>query len=122
MTAPTEADIREAIAARATLWPNDNPRTALADAIEDFGSFMRRPVHLILDGINDVGMTEADEADVWTDLRPSEALDLERIYREAVEEAKEAVEAAIVDVMVAAALRFAEAHPDAPRAKVAQPV
>jgi hypothetical protein len=117
MTAPTEAEIREAIRLRTELFPSDNPQKALRMAIEDFGSFMHGPAYNALENPDprDEPST-ADADDIWTDLRPSEAMDLERLYQEAVELAVHDVELLIARAFTAAALRFVELHPDAPRA------
>lgn len=56
---------------------------------------------------------------MWaSDLRPSEAIRLREIAQEGIARATERARAAIVDELVAAALRFAEEFPDAPGAKV----
>lgn len=119
MAAPTEAEIREAIEARCEHWPQDNPSTKLIEAIGAFGDFMYSPSYEILKSPDDLtSPSEAsDPGQVWTDLRPTEARDLDRLYEAALIRATERTEAAIVEEFVAAALRFAELHPDAPRAQ-----
>ena len=82
---------------------------------------MHGPAYEVLDSPDaplDPAEFPAEGDDIWCDLRPSEARDLDRIYVEAVGEATAAAERAIVDAFVQAGLRFAEIHPNAPRAKV----
>lgn len=120
-TAPTEAEIREAIRLRCELWPTDDPRKPLREAIESFGDFMHSPAYDVLASPDEppTEVAVALSADVvWVDLRPSEARDLERLYREAADRAVADAEAVAIDAFAAAAVRFVELHPDAPRARV----
>jgi hypothetical protein len=119
-TAPTEAEIHQAIAVRTKLWPEDNPRNKLQEAIEAYGDFMYSPAFDVL-GSPDLPPSEPRDAstgDLWWDLRPSEARDLEDLYRAAVQGALLNCEREITELLTGAALAFAERHPDAPRARV----
>lgn len=118
-TPPTEAEVREALRLRAELYPGDDPRKILANAVDAFGQFMHSPAWDVLESpdprsADNLGDPGAD--DIWTsDLRPSEARDLMTAFEGGRGEAMAAAEAAIVDAFVVAALRFAERHPGAPR-------
>ncbi len=118
MTPPTEAEIREAIALRTTLYV-DNPVKHLREVVEDFGAFMHGPAFAILESSDPRGDEDPSEADdIWgNDLRPSEAKALMFYFQEAVERAVSDARAAIEAAFVDAALRFAAEFPDAPRAK-----
>lgn len=121
MTAPTEADIREALQLRPELWPNDNPTKHLGEVVVDFASFLTSPAFDALENPDSRAPEDLSNAadDVWaSDLRPSEAVRLREIAQEGIARATERAQAAIVDELVAAALRFAEEFPDAPRARV----
>lgn len=81
---------------------------------------MTHPAYVALELPDDRSelLTTTEPGDVWrSDLRPSEAIRLRQIAREARERAKHRAQEAIVEELVAAALRFAEEYPDAPRAK-----
>ncbi len=118
-TAPTEAEIREAIRARIENYPSDDPRTPLREAIKGLAGILRGPAYDTLespDPRDGNGMATAPE-DLWSgDLRPSEALVLRRHGEAAVERAFERAMALIVEEIVAAALAAAAEIPDAPRA------
>lgn len=123
MTAPTEAEIRQAIRLQSEAWPDDSPAAHLRDVVEDFGSFMHGPAYAVLDSPDPLDPDEPDSVgDVWgRDLRASEAKALEFYYQEAFERAFSDGRAAIESAFVEAALRFAAEFPDAPRAKVPVP-
>ena len=122
--APTKEEIREAVEERsiyqsagATV-PRGGETPLLAalrgiaedysDPIADAG----RAVHR-----GDFSDPTADTG-LWRDLRRSEADELVEIVDLACMRAAIAAERVIVEELVAAGLRFAELHPDAPRAKV----
>lgn len=117
MTVPTEAEIREAIASRATLWPHDDPRKALRGAVEGFASFMTSPAYDAFESPDPRIDLDDDADDIWRDLRPSEARSLDELARAAIERAVRVAEAAIVEELVNAGLAFAGAYPEAPRAR-----
>jgi hypothetical protein len=121
-SAPTEAEIREAIELRCELWPQDSPTDKLVQAIGSYGDFMYGPAAEVLSSPDDLTPEPTERGgpgDIWADLRPSEARDLDRFYQVGLETALAACEAVIADAFTSAALRFAELHPDAPRAQVA---
>jgi hypothetical protein len=106
--APTEAEIRERVAAS----------VAASKQIE-IGEWVSEMTLPLRAWGSDDSPTPMDRALVlWTDLRPSEAEDLAReveaIYRTADVLERDAV-AAITEMIVAAALGFAREHPNAPR-------
>src|SRR3990170_953678 len=119
--APTEPEIREALRLRVELYPTDNPRNQLREAVEGYAAFLEGPgLHLHYPGRPPFDDPEdSDPSDVWMNLRPTEIKMLDAIAEKAIEEAITAAQAAIVEIMVAAGLRFAAEYPDAPRAKVA---
>lgn len=115
MTAPTEAEVRKALQRRTELYVNDTPRTFLTEAVERWADMFTDPAARALDpGAEPRGVFAED--DLWGELRPEEARALRRIIAPAIERAKHVAEAAIVEVLVAAALAFGEEYPDAPRA------
>lgn len=124
MTAPTEAEIREALRLRVEAHPSDDPLKELRSAVEDFGAFMHGPAFEVLespDSRDEKYVYDVD--DVWGyDLRPSEARALDFYYRQAVDQAVSDALAAITDTYVRAALQFAAEFPDAPRADKPQPI
>lgn len=110
MTAPTEAEIREIIEARAR--KNDNALEHLELAIDEAGDALLTPMHE--DGRYD--FDEAYMSDLWTDLRPSEADRLAELVEAAKAELRTTIWPQILNVIVEAGVRFAKEHPDAPRA------
>jgi hypothetical protein len=114
---PTEAEIREALRLRMELWPADNPRDQLREAITGYGDFLRSPAYDVLESPDEPSDVDGP-ADIWADLRPSEARDLREAYEAATSIALTAAEGQIVEAMVKAALRFTRQHPHAPRARV----
>ncbi len=114
MTAPTEAEIRAAIADRMRKYPNDNPRQKLAGAVDQAFDAVGY-IDLDEEGQYDWG-TQA-LSDLWADLRPSEVERLHELIAEAKRRALDAAWAVIAEQVVAAGLAFAAEYPDAPRAK-----
>jgi hypothetical protein len=116
-SAPTEAEIREALSRRISAYPLEDPRSALREAVEAWATTLTGPAYAILespDPRDDMGEPEAD--DLWMDLRPSEAVALRDVARDAIARAVAQCERTIVEELVAAAVAFAQAHPDARRA------
>jgi hypothetical protein len=79
---PTEAEIREALRLRMELWPADNPRDQLREAITGYGDFLRSPAYDVLESPDEPSDVDGP-ADIWADLRPSEARDLREAYEAA---------------------------------------
>jgi len=105
--------------ARLDAYPADDPSDTLRQAIDSYADFLTGPAYAAITSIDPRDPTQDDQpGDVWRDLRPSEAAVLDAIADEAKGRAFERAEAIIIDELVAAALRFAAAYPDAPRAKV----
>ena len=111
MNAPTEAEIREALEAYIAKWP-ETRTVALDEAVMGYA-----------DGIRwrsgDVDLVDADYHEggdgLWRDLRPSECVRLRTLLYEAEQRATVAAHETILREYVAAALTFADEHPDAPR-------
>ena len=118
MTAPTEAEIREAIAWRiSTAWPGDNPADAIREAIEQMGDFMYGPSADKLSGEPARGLLPREwPGDLWDDLRRPEAARLDELYVLGTKRALGMCLELVMDELVAVALAFAAEYPDAPRA------
>ncbi len=109
-TAPTEAEIREAIAVSAArVLPLDRPE------IGEWVSAMTDPLTYYAP---EEDVDPSAPRGLWDNLRPTEAEDLralvEGIYHQA-DAIEQEVKARIAELVVAAALEFARRHPDAPR-------
>jgi hypothetical protein len=103
---PTEAEIRELVDDDVRRWPKDNFTTPLNDAIEAaFGI-----IEYTVDGVEEV------ISHVWADLTAEQREDLEGCILAGRIRAIEAARPVIVDAVVAAAMAFGAAHPDAKRA------
>ena len=115
----SEAEIREALRLRVELYKeSDNPLDELRMAVDGLAAFLQGPgLNLHYPGPVPNDPEDSDPTDVWMNLRPTEIKVLDAIADAAVEQAIEAAHAAIVEVLVAAGLRFAAEYPDAPRAK-----
>lgn len=114
MTAPTEAEIREAIRRRLTIWPHDNPMEkvlegidALFDIVRPYGIDHPDPFTEELPG--------PGPYDLWQDLKPSEERRRREIHDLAVERAEARVRELLEAEIVAAALLFASEFPDVRR-------
>jgi hypothetical protein len=120
----TEAEIREALAARGnesssgstTPRPGEPKlRAELRGIAMDYAQAIGEAAFLTLE------TTAAEYGDLsgaqpWRDLRPSEAFRLQSLIDDAIAAAVEVAQAAILDNLTAAALTFAAEYPDAPRA------
>lgn len=112
MTAPTEAEIRDLIADRIVRYPRDS-------GYRDLGEAIGRAFDV-------VGYTPLDEqgryldadflSDAWADLTPAQLADLTRLIAAARVRAFTASWNVIAGEIVATALAFAAAHPEAKRA------
>lgn len=119
MTAPTEAEIRAAIA-----------ETLPADhTIDDIGLW----VAVIGDSDlartrgkwdKDVNMDDDHPGTLWADMTGEEGEELQRLIYDAMHRAQRAFIAELIENVTAATLAFAAAHPDIPRGtfRAAQPV
>ena len=117
MSAPTEEEIRAALAGRwtnpadAALWVKDIDRR-----LEEAVSLAVAPLWWEAPSVDEVDSVESGDK-VWSDLRPSEATRLHTLVGEAEQRAQGRCHEVILDELTAAALAFAAEHPDAPRAK-----
>ena len=127
MTAPSEAEIREAVADRLAEQTTEALRPRLRELIRDASGPMQWPATYVLDGLaNDDLFNDApplaSEGALWGgDMRRSEAEALAEALRPAVDRAASRCEAIIIDELTAAGVQFAQEYPDAPRA-VREPV
>lgn len=112
MTAPTEAEIREAISERLAKYPGDNHIRTLVEAIEKAFDTIAY-VELDEQGQYDFGTPFL--SDIWADLRPSEASRLGQLVRDGSIRALKVLDDALRAEVVAAAMQFAAEHPDASR-------
>ena len=110
MTAPTEAEIRAAIA---TTLPADH-------TIDDIGLW----VAVIGDSDlartrgqwdKDAYMDDDHPGTVWADMTAEEGEELHRLIYDAMHKAERAFIAELIENVTAASLAFANAHPDIPR-------
>jgi hypothetical protein len=111
-TAPTEAEIRAAILAELAELPGDNEVDKLTDTVDRFSYAVdwHRDRDIATDELIEYS------ADIWTDLRPSQADRLAELVGTARQRAYERAHAVILEEFVSAALAFAAEYPDAPRA------
>jgi hypothetical protein len=115
MSAPTEAEIRAAIAHRlATAHPGDDPADGIRDSIQQMADFMYGPSADVLSG--ERNPPRGWPADLWDDLRRPEAARLDQLYLEATERALARCLEIATEEIVLAAETFAREYPDAPRA------
>lgn len=120
MTAPTEAEIREAIVERGR-YPlgvsSPTARDALRDVVDAYAANLSNPAFLALEfDPADGDPTIGDSGDVWQALDKPTARRLRMIVRSARAELAADLERQIVDRLTAAGLTFAAEYPDAPRA------
>jgi hypothetical protein len=117
MSAPTEAEIREAISYRMAALPGDDPADHILEGIEEMADFMYGPSTDKLSG-EPAHRTSARKcpADVWDDLRRPEAACLDALYTEATQRALARCLEVVTEELVIAGVAFAAAFPDAPRA------
>lgn len=124
-SAPTEAEIREAIAERARYPFSGDPfprsgegplRAALRGIAGDYSDPVGEAGRIIEIGTTEYG--EGADTGLWRDLRASEAARLRDLVDAAIERAADAAERVIIDELVAAGVTFAGLYPDAPRAQV----
>ncbi len=114
MTAPTEAEIREAILAELgdkTINPDD-----FAGLIDAFRPIMDSDLALVRAGwVEDFYGTEGHPGTLWADLTPDEGRELHRAMEAVCKRVLVDATRLLVEGCVAAAVAFAEAHPDIPR-------
>lgn len=112
MTAPTEAEIREAIEDRNRRYRKD-ASDRLAEAVDtalDALAYIE-----IDDGLGDHSGAVV-LSDLWTDLRPSEAARLRELIDVARQRLLASLWPMVVDAALEAGVTFAREYPDAPRA------
>jgi hypothetical protein len=111
---PTEKELRQIIRDRADRYRNDSPRERLAEVIDKYCDPLGYVP--IADEQDREDFAAKAFSDTWADLRPSEVERLDQLLTDARARAAERAEAVILEELVAAALTFADEHPDAPRA------
>lgn len=128
MGAPTEAEIREAIAARrhtssqSVEVPQEGEAplsAALRGIAEEYAGPATSAAWAVLDAIDyDWGdsVGQGDDDAIWGDLRPTEARRLRELVQSAIAKIVPECEAIIINAVTAAAMQFAAEYPDAPRA------
>jgi hypothetical protein len=129
MTAPTEAEIRAAIDRRLdesiSGTVGGGLRAELRNLCREAGSSMQWPVDWSLDLVNDPLWNDVEpsaEEGLYGALSRTQALAFDDHLRIATRRAADRCEAIILEELTAAGLRFAAEYPDAPRARVAEPV
>lgn len=115
MSAPTEAEIYEAIASRFRTY--DGIEDKLDEALDKAFDAL---AYIALDDESDPGAGMAVRSGLWGDLRPSEALRLRDLTHDARGRLKADLWGRILETVATAGMTFAAEHPDAPRAN--QPV
>lgn len=114
---PTEAEIRDALRRRRDQFPDDRPDRRLRQALDGWFDPLTGPVFVALESADPRDELHPPEAgELWTDLRPSEAIVLRGLAQAAFERAFERCQAVITEEVVSAGLAFGAAHPGAPRA------
>lgn len=114
MNAPTEAEIRQALSAA---WEADGDGHGVYGALDEATAVAALPTWWQGSSVDLAKPEPATGAAIWDDLRPSEAKRLHRLLGEASERAEEKCRKLLLEELTAAAVRFAEEFPDAPRAK-----
>ncbi|MCI0583162.1 MAG: hypothetical protein L0227_09785 [Chloroflexi bacterium] len=114
---PTEAEIRQALEERLAEGM-DPPRD-----IWDIVAPILDSKYVIGKGWLEEGFTPPVDhpGTLWANLRPTEAAELDGAVNEAVDRALARFGRQVVDDVVAVAVRFAEAHPEAPRGTWPEP-
>lgn len=112
MTAPTEAEIREALGdpdriARADM--DRDVRDAIAPLIDSDQALVRAV------WTEDFNPGRDHPGTLWADMRPSEAEELHDAIFAAIREVEREAAVKLIDRVAAVGLAFAEAHPDIPR-------
>jgi hypothetical protein len=113
MSAPTKAEIREAIEARMAEYPSDGGERSLRHAISEIFDLI--DYRALGEDDADAFDSAAIGDDFYCDLRPSEAQRLHEIAAEATADAFRDARALIVEAVVTAAIAFGTEYPDAPR-------
>jgi hypothetical protein len=109
MSAPTEAEIREALEARMAEYPSDGGERSLRHAISEIFDLT------LGEDDADAFDSAAIGDDFFCDLRPSEAGRLAEITADATARAFLEARALVMEAVVAAAIAFGTEYPDAPR-------
>lgn len=123
MSAPTEAEIREAVRYRLAIPPTDDPAGNVLEGIQQMADFMYGPSADVLTGERARGLEPRGwPADLWDDLRRTEAARLDQLYREATKRALARCLEIATEELVIAGETFAREYPDAPRGMVREAV
>lgn len=112
MTAPTEAEIREALGDPTDLVGadiSDNLRDAIAPLLDSDQALVRAG------WVEDFYPPANHPGTLWADLQPSEAKELHDAIFAAIDEIEFEAAKQLVDRLVAVGVAFAAAHPDIPR-------
>ncbi len=117
MTAPTEAEIRQAIEARLDqlfggneFSIDDNPAHELLAPLWDSDQALSRA-----GWAHDFHPADDHPGTLWADMRPSEVGELHQGLSRIIEEEEVAFAERVIDRAVAIGAAFAAAHPDLPR-------
>lgn len=108
MSAPSEAEIRQAIDVGKLNWDNWTADALCAIADSDMAR-----VRAVWD--RDFHPSSSHPGTLWADLRPSEVDDLTSAIETAIAETKRHAAAELAERVVSAALYFGTEHPDAAR-------
>src|SRR5436189_1471904 len=113
MSAPTEAEIREVIT-------TGLERTGGVDLAEEvyvaLDPFIDSDKALVRAGwMDEFYPREGHPGTIWADMRASEVEELQEAMHQAIKLAEQAAIKTLVEEVVRAGVRFAEAHPDIPR-------
>lgn len=115
MTAPTAAEIRAIVETCVPTPFSIDDIGDWFDVIMDSDEALTRAGR---DGWNADFYPDADHpGTVWADLTEAEGKELHRLLYAAINEAERAFGRALIEGVTAAAVAFAEAHPDAPRGR-----
>jgi hypothetical protein len=114
MSAPTEAEIREAIIEHGTYPQDGGLKGRLAVFVREWANSIKCGAFDALDPDFDQATEEPYYSGSWWDLRASEAIVLRDLALAAEGRAVERSVAIILEELTAAGVAFAEAYPDAP--------
>jgi hypothetical protein len=124
MSAPTEAEIRAALATAAAgefheSEPPGGPLPAILRFLAvELSHPMSGPAWRALEATAEYSPDEADPGDLWTDLRRTEAQRLRDLLALAADRIAERCSAIFLEEFTSAGERFTAEYPDAPRAMV----
>jgi hypothetical protein len=124
MTAPTEQEIRAEVLEDGMEWPKvgGTYATRIRDVIQDWAAPLWSAAFHALESPDERSADDGSATALWTDLRPSEAVELKAAVMAAIGRAADRCAAIVVDELTSAGVEFAQRYPDAPRAKVAEAI